>query len=366
MGLAPWSFTIMAKERISAVFKQISIISLSLALVGLSGCGQKPQPNTPQPKPKPDVPAVSPAKPSGKKQFFGVGTAPPGGAFFVVGGAMSEVLNEFKGDNNWEVTAEGTKGSKENIRRLAKGELDLAMANAAITYFAVRGEGGWDKKYPIRSVFTMAPNVAFFIAPAKNGIKKIADLKGKRVVCGPAGAGFEMFVKPLLEAHGVTYEDFTPLNNTQFGAVGMLADGSAAAAFLGGAVPTASITQACTSGDITFIPFEEDARKQLIKDYPFFHPITIPGGKYPKHDEPFPCLNVGSMIFITSADKDEETIYRVTRTIYENRAKVVEKHPAGKAINPKNAARNTGTPFHPGAIRFYKEIGIWDEGGGKK
>ena len=78
-------------------------------------------------------------------------------------------------------------------------------------------------------------------------------------------------------------------------------------------------------------------------------------------DEDFHGLDVGSMHLITAADQSEELIYELTRTIYENREKVVEKHAAGRAINPANVVRDTGTEFHPGAVRFYREIGIWSE-----
>ena len=297
----------------------------------------------------------------GKRQFLSVGTAPPGGAFFVVGGAIAEVVNQNAGTLNWEVSAEATKGTQENIRRLVRGELEFALANAAISYFAVRGEGAWKKKHEINTVMTLAPNVALFITPKSSGVKKIADLKGKRVVVGPAGAGFKYFLEPILKAHGVTYEDFTPRYNTQAGSVDMLADGSAAAAFLGGAVPTASITQACASQNIFFIPFEEEAKQHLFKTYPFFNAKTILAETYRGQDEPFNGMNVGAMHLVTSASLDEETVYQFTKTLYENRAQVVERHPAGRAINPKNIVKDTGTPFHPGAIRYYKEIGIWSE-----
>jgi TRAP transporter TAXI family solute receptor len=272
---------------------------------------------------------------------------------------LGEVLNENRGDSNWEVTAEATKGSQENIRRLESGELDVALSNSAITYFAARGSEGWDRAYDMRTVMTLAPNIAMFIAPAGSDVRELADLKGKRVVVGVAGAGFEFFVKPLLAAHRVTYGDFTPLYNTQAGAVDMLADGSASAAFLGGAVPTASITQATSSQEIIFVPYSEEAKRELIERYPFFRPATIPAGTYRGLDEPFQGLNVGSMHLITGAAVDEELIYRITRTIYENRAGVTERHAAGRAINPENVTIHTGTDFHPGAIRYYKEIGIW-------
>ncbi len=295
------------------------------------------------------------------RQFLSLGAAPPGGAFFVVGGALAGVLNENQAGNNWEVTSEATKGSKENIRRLDSGELDIALSNAAVTYFAARGEAGWEKAYDVRAVATLAPNVAMFVTRADSGVRTIADLKGKRVVVGPAGAGFENFVQPLLEVHGVTYDDFTPLNNTQTGAVDMLADGSAAAAFIGGAVPTASIVQAASSQDIYLVPYDDEAKVKALENYPFFFEHTIPAETYRGQNEPYHGLNVGSMHLITDAQVDEDLVYRITKTIYENRESVAAKHPAGRAINPNNVIRDTGVEFHPGAVRFYREIGIWPD-----
>jgi TRAP transporter TAXI family solute receptor len=254
-------------------------------------------------------------------------------------------------------------GSQENISRLVSGELDLAMSNAAITYFAVRGESGWKEKQAVKAIMTLAPNVAMFITTKNTGITKISDLKGRRVVIGPAGAGFESFVMPILAAHGITDRDITALNATQAGAVDMLADGSAAAVFLGGAVPTASISQAAASQDILLIPFDEEAKEKLVRDYAFFHPASIPGGTYRGLDQEYKGLNVGSMHLITAANQDEDMVYRFTKTLYENREEIVAKHPAGKSINAANVIRSTGTDFHPGAIRYYKEIGIWKEEG---
>lgn len=297
----------------------------------------------------------------GGQKFLSMGTAPVGGTFPVVGGAIAEVLNDHRGDNDWKVQAKGTKGSQENIRSLEQDELELALSNAAITYFAVRGQEGWEKPYDMRSIVTLAPNVAMFISRSDSGVRSIADLKGKRVIIGPSGAGFEMFVKPMLEEHGISFADFTQLNATQSGSVDMLADGSADAAFLGGAIPNSAVTQAASTFDVYFVPFDEPARQKLIEKYPFFQDATIPANTYKGQTEDFHGLNVGSMHLITSARQDEELIYQLTKTIWEYRAEIAAKHPAGKAINEKNAARNVGTEFHPGAIRFYKEIGIWPD-----
>ncbi len=302
---------------------------------------------------------------TGKTMFLSIGTAPLGGTFPIVGDAIAQTLNDHKGDNNWKAQAKGTKGSQANIRGLDGGELQLALSNSAISYFAVRGESGWEKAYETRAVVTLAPNVAMFVTTADSGIKTIAGLKGKRVVIGPAGAGFDMFVGPILEEHGVSIEnDIEKVYQPMGAAVDMLADGSADAAFLGGAVPAAAISQACASYETFFIPFDSAVRQTLIEKYPFFHPIDVPGDTYQGHPEKFEGLNVGSMHLVTAAATDEELVYQVTKTIWENRADVAAKHGAGKAINEKNAARYTGTDFHPGAIRFYKEAGlIADEAG---
>lgn len=301
---------------------------------------------------------------SGKTMFLSIGTAPLGGTFPIVGDAIAQTLNDHKGNNNWKAQAKGTKGSQANIRGLDGGELQLALSNSAISYFAVRGESGWEKAYETRAVVTLAPNVAMFVTTADSGIKTIAELKEKRVVIGPAGAGFDMFVGPILEEHGVSMDDIEKVYQPMGAAVDMLADGSADAAFLGGAVPAAAISQACASYETFFIPFDSAVRDTLIEKYPFFHPITVPGDTYQGHPEEFEGLNVGSMHLVTADATDEELVYQVTKTIWENRADVAAKHGAGKAINEKNAARYTGTDFHPGAVRFYTEIGLIEGEGG--
>lgn len=296
-----------------------------------------------------------------KRRFISIGTAPVGGAFFPVGTAIAEVVGGNTPEQNWEVTAEATKGTQENIRRLTSGDLEFALANAAISYFAVRGEGAWEKQHNIRSVMTLAPNVGLFITPQSSGIQTFADLRGKRVVVGPAGAGFTYFLQPILAAHGITYEDFTPINSTYMGAVDLLADGSAAAAFMGGAIPTPAVIRAAAAQELFFIPFDETAKAALFNDYPFFHAITVPAATYSGQDAPFATMNVGSMHLITSEDADEAMVYAFTKTLYTNGAEVVKRHGAGKAINAKNVVKDTGTPFHPGAMRFYRESGIWPE-----
>jgi TRAP transporter TAXI family solute receptor len=295
---------------------------------------------------------------AGPRQFVTVGTAPAGGAFAPVGNAIANVVDGNKGDLNWVVSPQGTKGTQENIRKLESSEIEFAMANAAISYFATKGEGAWKKPYDLRAVATLAPNVGVFVTTKSSGIKTVEDLKGKRVVLGPAGAGFDYFLKPLLSAHGVSYEDLTVLNGNYFSAGDMIADGKADAAFMGGAIPIPAVTQLCASQDVVFVKIADDAAEKL-KQYPFYFPVPVKADAYSDLEEDLVGINVGNMHLISHAKVDESVVYNLTKLMYENREQVAEKHPAGKAINPKNVVRDTGTPFHPGAIKFYKEAGIW-------
>jgi TRAP transporter TAXI family solute receptor len=299
----------------------------------------------------------------GAPRFLSIGTAPAGGAFYPVGGALADVLNAH-GGAGWSVTAEATKGSQENIRRLESGELDLALANSAITYFAVRGERGWDRAYDVRTVLTLAPNVAQFLVPADSDIASIADLRGKRVSVLPAGAGVEYFIRPILEAHDLTWEDIEWVHGPQAASADQLSDGAVDAAFLGGAVPTAAITQVCSSRDVRFLPYDEEAKAQLSAQYLFFDRATIPGGTYRGQDEEYAGLDVGSMHLIAHATADEDLVYTMTKALWEHREEVAERHRAGRAIREGNVVRDTGTPFHPGAIRFFREAGLWPEDAG--
>lgn len=358
----------------------------------------------------------------GQRRFLSLGTAPVGGTFPVVGGAIAEVLNLHRGSHDWKVQIKGSKGSQENIRRLASGHFELGMSNSAISFFASMGGSNWKSEgsYDVRAVCTLAPLVAMFVTKRDSGIRAIGDLKGRRVVIGPAGAGFEMFVMPILEAHGVAAGSFSAIYAPQGVAVEMLSDGAADAAFLGGALPAQSIIQASGSFEVYVIPFDPKVRGRLIRDYAFFKPIphALVKSRYPKilhyqledriaqmsraealafirdqelrvrgaeaMDLPslrkavaaarFGWLNVGSMQVVTHQTTDKQLIQNLLEVLWDQREELARRHPAlgflqlrsvplpdGQKRLIQGAVLYTGIPFHPGAVEFYEnhpEIGF--------
>ncbi len=357
-----------------------------------------------------------------QRRFLSLGTAPVGGTFPVVGGAIAEVLNLHRGAHNWKIQIKGSKGSQENIRRLASGQFELGMSNSAISYFASLGRSSWQTEghYEVRAVCTLAPLVAMFVTKRDSGIRAIGDLKGRRVVVGPAGAGFEMFVMPILESHGVAADTFSAIYAPQGVAVEMLSDGAVDAAFLGGALPAQSIIQASGSFEVYVIPFDPKVRGRLIRDYAFFKPIphSLVKSRYPKilHYEledriaqmsraenltvirdqglrvpgaetmelaslrkavagaRFGWMNVGSMQVVTHKRTDKQLIQNLLEVLWEQREELARRHPAlgflqlksvplpdGQKRLIQGAVLYTGIPFHPGAVEFYEshpEIGF--------
>lgn len=299
---------------------------------------------------------------SGNKlpNFVSIGSAPLGGTFYQIGAGIADVLNDGREAGGWrQATNESTGGSLENFRRLDAGDIQVGMANSSITYFAVRGEGGFDRRYDLRTIMTAFPLVAMFVSKQDSGVNTIPDLKGKRVCVGPEGAGFEYFVRPILEAHGVTYNDFDPEYAGMQTSVGYLQDESVAATFLGGGLRSPAITSATTTMDIRLIPYGEKERSDLIATYPSFSAVTVPANTYKGQSEPFAGLNVGSAHLLVRADANDEFVYRVTKTIYEAREKLAETHAAARAIKANTVVKQVGTEFHSGAIRYYNEIEIW-------
>lgn len=298
---------------------------------------------------------------TGSTTVLTLGTAPPGGTFALVAAAIKGAVEKGVTNANWRVFTESTKGTQQNIRALDKGKMQLGMANSAITYFAVRGAEGWDKEYQVQQVMTLAPNVAQFVTREGSGIDSIAAFKGKRIVVGPAGAGFEYFLKPILKEHGVSYDDFTVLNNNYSGAADMLKNGDADVAFIGGAVPMPAIKAASSTHKLAFVPFAPDAVQRLKANYPFFRPMKIAADKYSFLSEDFQAISCGEMQLITASSVPAETIETFTKALWEQRAEVVKGHPAGKFIRAGNVSRDVGTPLHPGAKAFYESAGLMGE-----
>jgi TRAP transporter TAXI family solute receptor len=321
-------------------------LTMALAAVLLSSCsgGEQPQEMV-------DVNGVQvPAR-------IQIATASVGGSYHPVGTAIAQVLSNSL--DGVIATAENSSGSNQNIRMLDASQIHFGLANAAITFPAFQGLGEFEKAFPVTAAISLQSSVAVVVSLKDSGITTFQDLVGKRVTTGPAGGGWDYFVEPILSGHGVTYDQFQQIYESQANAMDLLKDGAVDAVVVGGSVPHVTITAAMATHELQFLPMDPDSVAQINAAYPFIRPVTIPAGTYPGQTEDMLAVDSGTAQLLVRADADPDLVYLVTRTIYENRERIAEIHPGGREITPERAAMDIGIPYHEGSLRYFNEIGIW-------
>jgi len=290
-------------------------------------------------------------------------TASVGGSYYPVGNAIAQILSdELPGVI---VTAEVSSGSSQNIRMLDANQVDLGLGNAAITFPAIHGTEGFDRPFPVQAVISLQSSVMTVVTAEGSGISTLRDLVGKRVAVGPAGAGWDYFMRPVLEAHGVSYEDFQQIYEGQANAMELLADGAVDAVVAGGSVPQPSITSATATQDLIYLEFDAAALDSTNIEYPFIRKVTIPTGTYEGLDADYQTFDSGSAQVLVRSDADPSYVYLIAKTIYEHRDRIGEMHPAGREITPERAAMDIGIPYHEGSLQYFNEIGLREPSNGE-
>lgn len=293
-----------------------------------------------------------------------IGGTTIGGAFYPVAAAIGQVLNQKA--PGFTVTVQTTPGAGANLRLLDKGEIDVGLSVTPVTYYAYNGLGKWDKKYPLRGAMTFFPNAMTFITLESSPIRSIADLKGKRITAGGPGAQWEIFMEPILSLYNMSFKDFSRvLYMGQAAAANALKDGVVDAVFLGGGNPNIAPTPSLASLEAThkFRPLlvPENKLDQLKEKYPFLDKIKVRAGAYQSQPHEAVWTDTGSMHLVVSAKADAEMVYQFVKAIYTNREEIAAINPLARDIAPDRVAIKTGTPYHEGAIRYYREIKIWKD-----
>ncbi len=285
-----------------------------------------------------------------------IATASVGGSYHPMGLALASVLS----DNLPGVvaTAETSSGSNQNIRMLDSGQIDFGLSNAAITFPAIRGAESFEKEFPVRAVISLQSSIAVVVALASSGFESIPDLSGRRVSVGPAGGGWDYFMRPIFEANGLPYDSFQKIYETQASAMDLLTDRSVDAVSVGGSVPHSTILSGTATNDLKFFSYDRAAIEAVTAEYPFIRPFIIPDGTYDGQEGDLVAADSGTAQLLVRDDADPDMVYLVAKTLYENRDAIAGMHPAGREITPERAAMDIGIPYHEGARRYFEEIGI--------
>lgn len=290
---------------------------------------------------------------SGNSQkFLTIATGNSGGTFFALGGAMADL---FGSNKDLKVNAQSTEGSVVNVNLVKDQKAEIGFTNSSIAYYAENGVEMFDSK--VDNVYAMAelyPMHYHLVVLKNSGIESIDDLAGKKIAVGEKGSGTEVNVRQILEGWDLTYDDFNASFISFSNAVEQMKNKSLDGAFVGAGVPTSSVMDLLTSGDAKLVPMENEVIEKLSETYPFMVSGEIPANSYSNQDESIETVLVGTTL-VVNKDVDEDIVYDLTKTLYENLDKLTNAHSAAENIKLEKATDGMSIKLHPGALRYYEE-----------
>ncbi|QGA93372.1 TAXI family TRAP transporter solute-binding subunit [Bordetella parapertussis] len=293
------------------------------------------------------------------QQFFRIGTGGTAGTYYPVGGMIANSISQ---PGKLIATAVASNGSVANINGILGGSLEAGVTQSDVAYWAYSGTGTFDgkpKAQDLRLIATLYPESIHLVARKGSGIKTVADLRGKRVSMDEPGSGTLVDVRLILGAFGMTDKDIKAeyLKPNQAG--DKLKDGGLDAFFFVGGAPAGAISELASSGaGIELVPIVGPEIDKLRSQQEFFTPDTIAANTYQNVGE-VKTISVNAQL-VTSAKLPEQTVYDIVKALYSDatRKTLDNGHAKGKLITKENAVKGAGIPFHAGAEKYYKEVGL--------
>lgn len=292
-----------------------------------------------------------------QQQFVSIATGGQAGTYYPLGGAMAEIFtSEVPGVN---ATAESTNASVANVRLIEEGNAELAFIQNDVSYYALTGTELFadGKVENLTGIATLYPEVIQVVTLKNKGINGIEDLRGKKVAVGAPASGTEANARQILAAYGMTFDDIQPDYLSFAEAANNMKDGHVDAAFLTAGLPTAAVNDLGATHDIKIVPLTEEAVAKLQQEYPFYASHLIEGGTYAKEENDVLTVAVKAML-VAPAELDEELVYNMTKALFENLDKFAAAHQAGSLLTLETANEAMSLPLHPGAERYFQEVGI--------
>lgn len=290
------------------------------------------------------------------QDFINVLTGGTSGVYYPLGVALSKIY----GDKikNVRPTVQATKASVENLQLLQQGKGEIAFTLGDSLAAAWKGDEEAGFKTPLkklRGITAIYPNYIQIVASKDSGIKTLADLKGKRLSVGAPKSGTELNARAVLAAAGMSYKDLSKVEYLPFAeSVELMKNRQLDATLQSAGLGVASLRDLATSVEIVVV---EVPASVVDKAGPPFVKATIPANTYTGQTAPVQAAAVVNYL-VTHEGMKEETVYEMTKTIYENLGELAAAHAAARSIKLENAIDGMPLPLHPGAARYLKEKGL--------
>ncbi len=306
---------------------------------------------------------AAPTTAQAKVQFVTIGTGGITGVYYPTGGAIAKMVNKKRKEYGIRATVESTGGSVFNVNAIMAGDLEFGVVQSDRQYQAVKGIANWKDKGPqkdLRAVFSIHPESVDLIAAVDANINSMQDLKGKRVNIGNIGSGYRKNALDALEANGLDYKkDFHAESLKAAEAPGLIQDGRIDAAFYTVGHPSGYYKEA-TSGvrKVKFVPITNI--ESLLAKYPYYAKSATLMKNYPgavNTEASVPTFGVKATL-VTSIKVPDNVVYAITKEVFDNFETFKKLHPAYEGLTKESMLTGLSAPFHPGALKYYKEVGL--------
>jgi TRAP transporter TAXI family solute receptor len=303
--------------------------------------------------------AVGVPSAAAEQKFVTIGTGGVTGVYYAVGGAICRLVNKDRAKTGLRCSVESTGGSVYNVNTIKSGELDFGMAQSDVQYQAYNGTSPFkEADKDLRAVMSVHPEPFTVVARKEADIKTFADFKGKRFNVGNPGSGTRSSMEELLAAMGWKLSDFALASELKADEQGSaLCDNKIDGFFYGVGHPSAAIQDPTTACGAKLVSLTGPAVDGLVKKYPYYAYATIPGGMYANNPQPTHTYGVLATL-VTSAKVPADTVYEITKAVFDNFDEFKKLHPAFANLDPQHMIKDgLSAPLHEGALRYYREKG---------
>lgn len=338
--------------------KLISLFLASLMVLSLAACGQQ---NEPAPETQPEEVQEENIR-YDETQYLSITANNPGGSFYSIAAAYQPILDE---KLNVSITIM-PGGSVENYKQISNGDCDMGFTHHTVSYMGANGIAPYDRVYDgVRSIAPVTPAAIQLIVLASSPITDLSQIGDKKVGLGTVGATANAFILPFLEEeYGFTPDTIAAAG----GSVSYLSDSEVTTALQDGQVdialafgvyPKPNIQELENTPGIKLVPLDEAKLDDFITKNPQWSKYEIPANSYVGQTEA--VCSVAAYAQISCSEKlDEELVYRITKTLWENQEEAgLSSVEVAKWMHIENVLDiMEAAPLHPGAERYYKEVGI--------
>jgi TRAP transporter TAXI family solute receptor len=278
-----------------------------------------------------------------------------GGSWYPLGGAIAELIKEKAGVN---VTV-SPGGGIANVLAIETGKAELGFGNTSSTVDGVMGREAFKTKTEnTRYVSTLYRQFFQIVVREDSGIRSVTDLKGKSIAPGPRGFTGEQIARHVLQVYGLSYSDLSKVHHIGYNdAISLMQDGQVHAFMPITTIPAASIMDIASNRKIRLLALPEDKVRELRKINSGYIRYVISKGTYQALNED--VVTVGTFTdLLASAMLPDDMVYKLTRALVENKDRLSAVVKEIATTQPKEMAPDLDVPYHPGALRYWKEIKV--------